>query len=115
MQATVIRSGQHSGGKHFVEVQETPSSPCYAVPVSDEVPLGTVLDITVKVAEPVKPVEPAPAGTDLTTSTEPEMVIEESPLAPNDTNPDTVPSGQAEPGKPAVRPERTKGEDEKGK
>lgn len=81
MDATVVRNGQHSGGNHFVEVQETPSGPCYAVPVSAELPLGTVVEISVKVKE--VPKEPAASleGTDVSIASAPEQVVEESPLA----------------------------------
>jgi hypothetical protein len=80
MKATVIRNGQHSGGALFVEVQETPSSPCYAVPVSAELPLGTVVDINVKVAEVPKAPEADLTGTDVSVADAPVAVVEESPL-----------------------------------
>lgn len=77
MKATVIRSGKHSGGDHFVEVQETPSSPPYAVPVNAELPLGATVEITVKVVEVVPAPDDALVGTEVSTPTKAD---EESPL-----------------------------------
>jgi hypothetical protein len=98
MKGTVVRTGQHSGGDHFVEIQETPSSPPYAVPVDADLPLGTVLEITVKVVEEAPTPTGSIVGQDVSVSDKTPLVVEESPLA-DET--DTAPSGQEEPTKKA--------------
>lgn len=115
MQGRVIRNGKHSGGDHFVEVQDTPSSPPYAFPVNTEIPLGSLVEVTIKVVE----VPPAPAqelvNTDVSASSKPQLVVPTSPFAGNEPLKDTAPSGQTEPTAPelnnAGRAERTKGND----
>lgn len=77
MQAQVIRNGVNQG-QPFIEVQV--GSGCYAVPVSTELPLATVVDIVVTVAEvPKEPTEDL-KGADVSIATAPVPVVEESPL-----------------------------------
>lgn len=82
MQATVLRNGS-SQGHLFIEVEA--DGVRYAVPVTQELPVNTIVDITVKVAE----VPPAPEselpGTDVSTAAAPVAVVPESPLAKKPT------------------------------
>lgn len=100
MEAVVVRNGQHQG-ERFVEVSHAPdgahASPLtYAVPVSAELPLGTVVEISVKVKE--VPKEPAASleGSDVSVANAPEPVVEESPIvAESEGEAATSPSGQS--------------------
>lgn len=77
MQATVSRNGT-SGGQPFVEVQI--GTVCFAVPVTQELPIGTVIDIVVKVADvPKEPTEDL-KGADVSIASPTPVVVEESPL-----------------------------------
>lgn len=94
MNAIVLRNGA-SQGKQFVEVSADGVN--YAVPVSQELPIGTEIEITVKVVEPPPPEQPIVAGTDVSTTTPPELEVPESPIAAGEApDKDTAPSGQAE-------------------
>ena len=94
MIAKVIRTGQHSGGDKFVEVQETPSSPHYAVPVNAELAVGDEVEILVTLHKKAQVVEAEEI--EVGTRTAPELVVETSPIAPeNSEAADTAPSGQS--------------------
>lgn len=56
MIAKVIRSGKHSDGDFFAEVREKPTSPPYTVPVSELLPIGTEVTITIEVTKTAKEV-----------------------------------------------------------
>lgn len=85
MKATVVRNGINQG-ERYIEVQHEnkdglKSGISYAVPVTDELPVGTQVEITVKVVE-VPEVEPvvAPGGEVSIANVDP-LVIEKSPNA----------------------------------
>ena len=80
MIATVTRTGRHSGGDYFVEVQEGPMAPSYAVPVNTEIPIGTTVEITVKVVDVLPAPDAAMVGMDVSTSSTLTPVIKESPI-----------------------------------
>lgn len=94
MNAKVIRTGKHSGGDHFAEVQETPSSPPYAVPVASELAVGDEVEISVTLHKEAQVVEAEEI--EVSTRTEPDLKVETSPIAPENAEvTDTAPSGQS--------------------
>jgi hypothetical protein len=107
MQATVIRNGSHLG-ELFVEVTHSPdgahASPLvYAVPVSTELPIGTVVDIVVTVAEVPKTEPTAEDFGDVSIPTAEPFVVENSPIV-GDEAPKRVPT------QPCGSPQSTDGE-----
>lgn len=102
MKARVIRNGSHQG-ELFVEVKflfdgSHDSVLNYALPVNAEVPLGSILNVTIEVAEtPREVLEEAPR--DVTPVSAPPLVVPNSPIAlPPETGElaDSSPSGQAQ-------------------
>jgi len=85
MIAKVIRNGQHSGGDKFVEVQETPSSPPYAVPVSQDIAPGSEVEIVVTLKSVPKEPESVVEERVVSPATAEAFAVETSPIAPIDT------------------------------
>lgn len=77
MQATVTRNGS-SNGQPFVEVQI--GTVCFAVPVTQELPLGTLVDIVTTVVEVLPTPESELLGKDVSVATPAPVVVEDSPL-----------------------------------
>lgn len=100
MEARVIRNGQHLG-ELFVEVEHYPdgshASPLhYAVPVNAELPIGTVVEISVKVKEVPKEPTASLEGSEVGIDSPPEPVVEESPIVvSSEAEAATAPSGQS--------------------
>lgn len=99
MKASVIRNGIHMG-QAFVEVEHRPdgehaSALHYAVPVESELPLGTIVELSVEVLEVPKEPEGNLEGRQVEAGSQDARVVPDSPIAPETPTADTAPSGQS--------------------